>query len=55
MVDADRRAEGADWIGLRRRHAAITTGVDSRPLLPATAALPLMIALILIAWRRESR
>ncbi len=55
MVEPDRRAEGSDWIGLLRRHAAVTTGVDSRPLLPATAALPLMIALILLAWRRESR
>ncbi len=48
-------AQGAGWIGLRRRDAHLVTGVASVPLLPAWAALPLLLGLILAAWRREAK
>ncbi len=47
-------AAGAGWIGLRRRDAHLVTGVDSVPLLPAWAALPLLLGLVVAAWRREA-
>jgi hypothetical protein len=46
-------ASGDDWIGLERRHDHLVTGVASLRLLPAWAALPLMIGLLIGAWRRE--
>jgi uncharacterized membrane protein len=48
-------ASGAGWIGLRRRGAHLVTGVQSVPLLPPWAALPLLLGLALAAWRREAR
>ncbi len=53
MVEADRAASGNGWIGLRRNHDHIVTGLDAIPLLPAWAALPLLLGLTLVAWRRE--
>ena len=53
MVEADRSASGSGWIGLRRNHDHIVTGLDAIPLLPAWAALPSLLGLILLAWRRE--
>jgi len=29
------------------------TGLDALPLLPPWAALPLLLGLVLLAWRRE--
>ena len=55
MVSADGAASGAGWIGLRRRDAHLVTGVSSVPLLPAWAGLPLLLGLVLLAWRREGR
>ncbi len=55
MVSADGAASGAGWIGLRRRGAHLVTGVSSVPLLPAWAGLPLLLGLVLLAWRREGR
>lgn len=52
-IEAGRSASGAGWIGFERRHDHIVTGIDSLPLLPAWAALTLMLGLIVIAWRRE--
>jgi hypothetical protein len=46
---------GDDWIGLRRNDAHVTTGIALTPLLPGWAALPLLLAVLLIAWRREGR
>jgi hypothetical protein len=46
---------GANWIGLRRNNAHVTTGIALTPLLPGWAALPLMLAVLLVAWRREGR
>ena len=53
MVETDRSASGSGWIGLRRNHDPIVTGLDAIPLLPASAALPLLLGLTLMAWRRE--
>jgi len=53
MVDAGPEA-GAGWIGLRRNHDHVVTGIASFPLLPAWLALPLMLGLAVGAWRRES-
>ncbi len=53
-VEPDRVASGASWIGLRRNHDHLVTGVDAIPLLPAWAALPLLLGLAFAAWRRES-
>lgn len=46
---------GANWIGLRRNYAHVTTGIALTPLLPSWAALPLLLAVLLITWRREGR
>jgi hypothetical protein len=54
-VGAEDRATGQGWIGLRRRGAHLVTGVETVPLLPPWAALPLLLGLALAAWRRESR
>jgi hypothetical protein len=54
-VSARDSAAGPGWIGLRRRDAHLVTGVETVPLLPAWAALPLLLGLALAAWRRESR
>jgi hypothetical protein len=48
-------ASGADWIGLRRNHDHLVTGIAARPLLPPWIALPLMLGLAIIAWRREGQ
>jgi hypothetical protein len=47
-------AAGPGWVGLRRRDAHLVTGVATVPLLPAWLALPLLLGLILAAWRREA-
>jgi len=52
-VEPGREASGAGWIGLPRRRDHIVTGLDAIPLLPPWAALPLLLGLILVAWRRE--
>ncbi|HEY6431379.1 MAG TPA: hypothetical protein VIZ17_05305 [Acetobacteraceae bacterium] len=52
-TEADRAASGDGWIGLERRRAHLVTGIDSFRLLPAWAALPLMLGLLIAAWRRE--
>jgi len=52
-VEPGREASGAGWIGLVRRHDHVVTGVDAIPLLPPWAALPLLLGLVLVAWRRE--
>jgi hypothetical protein len=52
-VEADRIAAGGSWIGLRRNHDHLVTGLDAIPLLPAWLALPLLLGLALLAWRRE--
>jgi hypothetical protein len=48
-------ASGDGWVGLERRGAHVLTGLARVPLLPAWAALPLILGLALLAWRREGR
>ena len=52
-VEPDRATSGGSWIGLRRNHDHLVTGLDAIPLLPAWLALPLLLGLALAAWRRE--
>jgi hypothetical protein len=52
-TEADRPAAGSSWIGLERRHDHLVTGIASLTLLPAWIALPLMLGLLVLAWRRE--
>ncbi len=48
-----REASGSGWVGLQRRHDHIVTGIASLALLPPWLALPLVLGLALLAWRRE--
>jgi len=41
------------WFGLERRHDHLVTGIAALALLPAWVALPLMLGLMILAWRRE--
>ena len=52
-TEPGREAAGAGWIGLPRRSDHIVTGLRAIPLLPPWAALPLLLGLVMIAWRRE--
>jgi hypothetical protein len=55
MVDAGGDTSGSGWIGLRRNHDHVVTGIAAFPLLPPWLALPLILGLAVIAWRSESR
>lgn len=46
---------GADWIGLRANGAYRVTAVEQQQLLPVWAALVLLLATWLFAWRMEGR
>jgi hypothetical protein len=52
-TEPGREAAGAGWIGLQRRHDHLVTGIAATPLLPPWIALPLILGLALLAWRRE--
>ena len=52
-TEPDRPAAGSSWIGLERRHDHLVTGIAALTLLPAWVALPLMLGLLVLAWRRE--
>jgi hypothetical protein len=54
-TDDDRGASGSAWIGLQRRHDHVVTGVAALELLPGWLSLPVMLALLVLAWRREGR
>ncbi len=54
FVEPGRVAAGGGWIGLRRNHDHVVTGVNAIPLLPAWLALPLLLGLAFAVWRRES-
>jgi len=45
----------AGWIGLRRNGDHTVTGITALPLLPPWLALPLVLGLAVLAWRREGR
>ena len=50
---ARRNAAGRNWMGLRANGDYIVTGFSETPLLPAVAALLLIVGGLLAAWRRE--
>jgi hypothetical protein len=52
-VDSDRVASGSAWVGFSRRHDHLVTGVTGLALLPPWVSLPLILGLMLLAWRRE--
>ena len=52
-TEAGRETAGRSWIGLQRRHDHLVSGVAATPLLPSWLALPLILGLALLAWRRE--
>ncbi len=52
-MDAGRVASGGDWIGLVRRDDHIVTGIAALPLMPPGLALPLILGLAVLVWRRE--
>jgi uncharacterized membrane protein len=52
-TEPNREASGTGWIGLQRRHDHVVTGITANPLLPSWLALPLILGLALLAWRRE--
>jgi hypothetical protein len=51
--EPDSAASGGSWIGLERRHDHIVTGITALALMPAWVALPLMLGLLVVGWRRE--
>ena len=52
-TEPGRETYGSGWIGLPRRHDHVVTGLNAIPLLPPWAALPLLLGLVVVAWRRE--
>ncbi|MFD1111488.1 hypothetical protein [Pseudoroseomonas ludipueritiae] len=46
---------GSGWLGLRRNQDHVVTGVSALPLLPPWLALPLVLGIAVLAWRREGR
>lgn len=52
-TEPGREASGSGWVGLPRRRDHVVTGLDAIPLLPPWAALPLLLALVVVAWRQE--
>jgi hypothetical protein len=54
-VAPDDTAAGRDWMGFRANGDYTVTGFTEMPLLPALAALLLIVGGLLAAWRREGR
>ncbi len=52
-VAPGRDAAGASWIGLRRNGDHTVTGIAALPLLPPWLALPLVLGVAVLGWRRE--
>ncbi|MGG5817351.1 hypothetical protein [Falsiroseomonas sp. HW251] len=50
-----RDTHGSGWIGLRRNGDHTVTGITALPLLPPWLALPMVLGLAILAWRREGR
>lgn len=55
MVDPGRATAGGSWLGLRANGDYVVTGVRDIPLMPAAAALILIVGAMMVAWRREGR
>jgi hypothetical protein len=54
-VSPGRDTQGSGWIGLRRNGDHTVTGIAALPLLPPWLALPLVLGVAVLAWRREGR
>lgn len=54
-VRPGRDATGESWAGLQRNGGYVVKAVAQVPLLSPWIALPLMIGLLLLSWRRESK
>jgi hypothetical protein len=54
-VEPGRNAAGRDWMGFRENGEYTVTGFSETPLLPAAAALVLIVGGLLAAWWREGR
>lgn len=54
-VTAGRDMAGGGWLGLRRNQDHVVTGISALPLLPPWLALPLVLGVAILAWRREGR
>jgi hypothetical protein len=54
-VECGRRMAGEDWIGIAANNASLVTSVEQTPLLPAWAALLLLLGTLMLAWRQEGR
>ena len=52
-TEPGREASGSSWIGLPRRRDHVVTGLNAIPLLPPWAALPILLGLVVVAWRQE--
>jgi hypothetical protein len=54
-VAPGRDTQGSGWIGLRRNGDHTVTGISAMPMLPPWLALPLVLGVAVLAWRREGR
>jgi hypothetical protein len=54
-VEHGHRMAGEDWIGIAANDATRVTSVEQTPLLPAWAALLLLLGTLMLAWRQEGR
>jgi hypothetical protein len=54
-VGPNENANGSSWMGLRSNGAYRVTSVEQQALLPAWAALALVLGTLLFAWRMEGR
>jgi len=54
MARGDRMA-GDGWMGIAANQASRVTSVEQTPLLPAWAALLILIGTLMLAWRQEGR
>lgn len=50
-----REAGGRNWIGLHRQHDYVVTGLRLTPLALPLAVLAIVLATLMLMWRRESR
>ncbi len=54
-VKRGRRMAGDGWMGIAANETSRITSVEQTPLLPAWAALVLLLGTLMFAWRREGR
>jgi hypothetical protein len=54
-VAPGRDMQGGGWVGLRRNGDHTVTGISALPLLPPWLALPLVLGVAVLGWRREGK